>query len=110
MRIGLHTGEVLRHADDFFGHAVNIAARVAAVAHGNGTPVSSLVHELTRSLGTFHFGEPRSVQLRGLPGEHRLYPLVWADAHEELFRTTTELRSVLDRGARERQSVSRGPS
>ena len=80
VRIGLHTGEVLRHADDFFGNAVNKAARVAAAADGNEILVSSLVHELTRSLGTFQFGEPRSVQLKGLPGEHRLYPLVWADA------------------------------
>jgi class 3 adenylate cyclase len=76
VRIGLHTGEVLREADDFFGHAVITAARVAAAANGNEILVSSLVHELTRSLGAFQFGEPRSVQLKGL-GDHQLFPVIW---------------------------------
>lgn len=77
VRIGLHTGEVLRHADDFFGHAVIMAARVAAAAHGNEILASSLVMELTRSLGTFEFGEARTAELKGIPGAHQLFPLVW---------------------------------
>jgi adenylate cyclase len=77
VRIGLHTGEVLRDADDFFGHAVIIAARVAAAAKGNEILVSSLVNELTRGIGTFEFGEPRSVQLKGIPGERQVFPLIW---------------------------------
>jgi class 3 adenylate cyclase len=80
VRIGLHTGEALRHADDFFGNAVITAARVAAAADGNEILVSSLVHELTRSLGTFEFGEPRSVQFKGLPGDHNVFPVTWDDA------------------------------
>ena len=77
LRIGLHTGEVLRQADDFFGHAVITAARVAAAAKGNEILVSSLVHELTRSVGSFQFEEPRIAQLKGLPGEHQLFPVIW---------------------------------
>jgi class 3 adenylate cyclase/ketosteroid isomerase-like protein len=82
VRIGLHTGEVLRDADDFFGHAVIIAARIAAAAEGNEVLVSSLVNELTRGVGTFKFGEPRSVQLEGFPGERQVFPLIWrAEEH-----------------------------
>ena len=77
MRIGLHTGDVLRQADDIFGHAVITAARVAAAANGNEILVSSLVHELTRSLGSFQFDEPRVAQLKGLPGDHQLFPVIW---------------------------------
>jgi adenylate cyclase len=80
VRIGLHTGEVLRQADDFFGHAVIMAARVAAEAHGNEILVSSLVRELTGSVGTFEFGEPRTASLKGIPGEHELFPLLWRGA------------------------------
>jgi class 3 adenylate cyclase len=76
-RIGLHTGEVLRQADDIFGHAVITAARVAAAADGNEILVSSLVHELTRTLGSFQFGEPRVAQLKGIPGDHQLFPVLW---------------------------------
>jgi adenylate cyclase len=78
LRIGLHTGEVLRRADDFFGRAVIMAARVAAAARGSEILVSSLVAELTRSLGTFEFGEPRAAELKGIPGSHQLFPLVWS--------------------------------
>lgn len=77
VRIGLHTGEVLRGADDFFGHAVIIAARVAAAADGNEILVSSLVNELTRGIGTFEFGEPRTVELKGIPGDRQVFPLIW---------------------------------
>jgi class 3 adenylate cyclase/ketosteroid isomerase-like protein len=77
VRIGVHSGEVLRHADDFYGHHVNVAARVAGAASGTEILASSLVHELTRSLGAFEFAEPRTVRLRGISGEHQLYPLMW---------------------------------
>jgi adenylate cyclase len=80
VRIGVHTGEALRDADDFFGHTVIIAARVAAAAQGNEILVSSLVNELTCNVGTFEFGEPRSVTLQGIPGDRQVFPLVWQTA------------------------------
>jgi len=80
LRIGLHTGEVLREADDFYGRAVIMAARVAAQAHGNEILASSVVVELTQSLGFFEFGEPRSADLKGLPGTHQLFPVLWRAA------------------------------
>jgi class 3 adenylate cyclase len=76
VRIGPHTGEVLRDSDDFFGNAVITAARVAGEAEGNEILVSSLVHELTRTLGTFHFGPPRAVELKGLEGKRDLFPII----------------------------------
>ena len=70
----MHTGEILREADDFFGQAVNYAARVAAAAGGDEIMVSSLVRDLVGS-AEFAFGEPREVELRGFAGLHRVYPL-----------------------------------
>jgi class 3 adenylate cyclase len=75
LRIGLHTGEVLREADDFFGRTVIMAARVSAKANGNEILVSSVVAELTGD--SFEFGEPRLTELKGLPGAHQLFPVVW---------------------------------
>src|SRR3989337_1646141 len=34
VRIGLHTGEVIREGEDFFGKHVNLAARIAGPASG----------------------------------------------------------------------------
>ena len=77
VRIGLHTGEPVRKADDFFGRAVIMAARVAGQADGGEILASSLVTELTSSLGTFAFSRPRIVELKGIPGKHRLFPVEW---------------------------------
>src|SRR5688500_14566129 len=55
VRIGLHVGETVREAEDFFGHAVNYAARVASSARGGEIVVSSLVHDLLAQTGEFHF-------------------------------------------------------
>jgi len=74
IRVGVHTGEVLREADDFFGQAVNYAARVAASAGGDEIVVSGVVRDLVSS-PDFTFGTPRDVELRGFAGVHRVYPL-----------------------------------
>jgi class 3 adenylate cyclase/ketosteroid isomerase-like protein len=74
IRVGVHTGEILREADDFFGQAVNYAARVAAAAGGDEIVVSSLVRDLVGS-AEFAFGEPREVEFKGFAGLHRVYPL-----------------------------------
>jgi class 3 adenylate cyclase len=84
VRIGLHSGEALRDAGDFFGHTVIVAARIAGAAQQDEILVSSLVNDLTRNVDRFDFGDPRSIPLAGLPGEHRLFPLRWrapSDSH-----------------------------
>jgi class 3 adenylate cyclase len=77
LRVGVHTGEVLRQSDDYFGRAVITAARVAAAAQGDEVLASSIVVELTENVEAFTFGEPRSEVLKGLPGLHALFPLMW---------------------------------
>ena len=77
MRIGLHTGEVIREGEDFFGKHVNLAARIAGQASGGEILVSSLLKELTDSGGDIPFGEGRVVELKGLSGSHQVYEVVW---------------------------------
>ncbi|MDJ0769603.1 MAG: BTAD domain-containing putative transcriptional regulator [Ilumatobacter sp.] len=77
LRIGLHTGEAEERADDYFGPAVNTAARIAAAGHGGQTLLSDVTATLLgRSdlldLGSFRFdgavANLRVVQLD--EGEH----------------------------------------
>ena len=72
VRIGLHTGEPLREGNDFFGTDVNVAARVAAAAEGGQILVSGLTRDLLGSGGGVIFGPARTVELKGLPGQHTL--------------------------------------
>ncbi len=77
VRIGLHTGEAIKEADDFFGKNVILAARIASQAQGGEILVSSLLKELTESGGDIAFGEGREVELKGLSGRHRVFDVVW---------------------------------
>ena len=73
VRIGLHTGEVLKDADKFFGKTVILAARVAAQAEGGEILVSSLLKDLTESVGDIRFGEAREAALKGISETQRLF-------------------------------------
>jgi adenylate cyclase len=75
VRIGLHVGETTREADDFFGHAVNYAARIASSAAGGEIVVSALVHGLLAPTGEFEFDPAREVELKGVEGLQKIYPL-----------------------------------
>ena len=77
LRIGLHTGEVIREENDLFGRSVILAARIADEAEGDAILVSSLLKELVDSSGEFCFGPPRTVELKGLQGVHVLHPVLW---------------------------------
>jgi len=78
VRIGAHTGEAVREADDILGHAVNYAARVAASATGGEIVASSLIHGLLGTTGEFTFEEPPSIELKGIAGQQLVYPVAWA--------------------------------
>jgi class 3 adenylate cyclase len=77
VRIGLHTGEALRDAEKFFGRTVILASRIAGEAEGGQILVSSLLKELTRSLGDIRFGEARTVALKGIAEPQELALVDW---------------------------------
>ncbi len=77
VRIGLHVGETINESSDFFGKAVILAARIAALARGGEILVSSTLHDLTESAGDLKFTDAGTFQLKGLAGTHRLYRAIW---------------------------------
>ena len=77
VRIGIHTGEAIREANDFFGKTVIVAARIAHEAQGGEILVSSMVRELAESTGQFAFDSGRDVELKGIAGTHRLFAVRW---------------------------------
>ena len=75
VRIGLHVGEPVREANDFFGHTVNYAARVAssaAVARSSSRRSCTTCSQT----GEFEFAEARSVELKGIEGAQVVYPVI----------------------------------
>jgi class 3 adenylate cyclase len=72
VRAGLHTGEVEVADGKVAGIAVNIGARVAARADAGEVLVSSTVRDLVAGSG-LQFDERGTAELKGVPGEWRLY-------------------------------------
>ena len=79
VRIGLHTGEVLQEAQDFFGRNVILAARIAAQAKGGQVLASALLKDLTAGSREFTFQAERSMVLKGLSGTHRVFEVKWQE-------------------------------
>ena len=79
VRVGVHTGEVIAEDGDIFGRHVMLAARVGGLAEGGQILVSSLVREIAAARGDLAFGEPVIVTLKGIEGEHQVYPLLWEE-------------------------------
>ena len=78
VRVGVHTGEVVKTDDDYFGFTVNKTARLAAAAAGGQILVSDTVHALIAQAPEFTLGNPVSLDLKGLPGAHQAYSLTAA--------------------------------
>jgi class 3 adenylate cyclase len=72
LRAGLHTGECELHDDKVAGIAVSIGARVAGLAAPGEVLVSSTVKDLVAGSG-IEFNDRGEHELRGVPGEWRLY-------------------------------------
>jgi pimeloyl-ACP methyl ester carboxylesterase len=72
VRAGLHTGECELSGDDVRGMAVNIGARVGALAGANEVLVSSTVKDLVVG-ADLRFAERGEHGLKGVPGKWRLY-------------------------------------
>jgi class 3 adenylate cyclase len=84
VRMGLHTGEVIAEAGDFFGKNVILAARVAAEAAGGEILVSERMREAAEDHGSegpqgtqLRFEAARDLELKGLAGSHRVYRAAW---------------------------------
>ena len=75
VRIGVHTGDVMP-GDDYLGLMVNKAARVAAAAAGGQILASTSTAGMVNPT-QFGFGDPMTVELKGLSGTHQVVPLTW---------------------------------
>jgi class 3 adenylate cyclase len=83
VRIGLHTGEVIRDRDDFFGITVVLAARIAAHAGPDEVLVSAATARLVaHDRREQWFDAGRALELKGLSGEHRVYAALWRELPE----------------------------
>lgn len=73
VRVGVHVGKAIEKDGDLFGRDVALAARVAAEAVGGEILASDAVHDAVAGIEDLHLIEAQTVELKGLPGEYRLW-------------------------------------
>lgn len=79
VRVGLHTGELVREEDDFYGRHVNFAARVASQAAAGEVLVSSLFRDVVEPSGEFRFESRGKRALKGFAGKHQVFAVTQAE-------------------------------
>jgi adenylate cyclase len=75
VRFGVHMGTSVRRGDDLFGLNVAVAARVAGQASGGEILVSDSVRDALEGVPDIQLCTPREVELKGLRGTHKVYPV-----------------------------------
>jgi predicted ATPase/class 3 adenylate cyclase len=85
VRCGLHAGVIERRDNDFFGSAVNRAARIMSVAHGGQMLVSHAVAELVRDRlpAGVSLRDLGPVRLRNLSAPERVWQVIELTLRED---------------------------
>jgi class 3 adenylate cyclase len=89
IRAGLHIGEVETSGQQVTGIAVHIGARLLALAGPEEVLVSGTLRDLVAGSGQ-EFEDRGSHELKGVPGEWRVYALVLPHLDEAVVSTTEE--------------------
>ncbi len=93
VRIGLHTGQALIKEDgDVFGDAVNVAARVAAIAKGDQIITTSDTIEALSPLFQSSCRQFDRISLKGKSEETIIYEVLWES--DGVTRMSTIIHSV----------------
>jgi class 3 adenylate cyclase len=72
-RIGVHVGDIIVHGDNLFGDAVNVAARLEALAEPGGICISAAVREHIGTNRTVGFVDLGPQQLKNISQSIRAY-------------------------------------
>ena len=79
VHIGIHTGDALDEGDDYLGHTVIVASRLADAAGAGEILVSSLSEQLVQGSGEFAFSGHRETRLKGMERAQPSATLAWVE-------------------------------
>src|SRR5262245_62400047 len=75
-RIGVHVGDIMIQGDNLFGDAVNVAARLEALAEPGGICISRVVRDQIRDKLPYAFGDMGEQQVKNSARPVRTYVLL----------------------------------
>jgi class 3 adenylate cyclase len=105
VRVGLHTGELVREEDDFYGWHVNFAARVASQAAAGEVLVSSLFRDVVEPSGELKFQTRGKRALKGFKGKHEVFAVTKADEEHRRRKPARQVRQRIEPGGKGRNGL-----
>lgn len=94
IRVGVHTGPVIRRHRDVLGRNVNVARRITSAAAGGQVLVSAAVKLLADPDGSLYGGPPATLRLRGIAEPQVVFDLTAHPAFSTRNVTTSGHISV----------------
>jgi len=94
IRVGLHYGNTIAKNNDIFGDAVNIAARMAAIARANQ---SITTENFVRLLSGDLKSRTRlfdSTRIKGIDEEINIYQILWEEDNVTTFATAQHIQQI----------------
>lgn len=77
LRLGMHTGPVLRQGESLYGRTMILAFRIADRARAGEVLVSTATRDALRELGHLRFDRGRRVRLKGFTEPQLVHRLLW---------------------------------
>ncbi|SVD62660.1 uncharacterized protein METZ01_LOCUS415514, partial [marine metagenome] len=94
IRIGLHTGEVIRKDDDLFGHDVNLCSRIESVSPKGGIAASSQLIEFIKNQSNFYIREMGYIKMKNIVNPQQIYK-VYINEDDYLSESDKQLQTYL---------------
>ncbi len=94
IRIGLHFGNIIEKDNDIFGDAVNIAARMAAIAKTNQSITTESFVNLLSSDTKSRTRLFDSARVKGIDKEIKIYQLLWEEGNVTTFATAQHIQQI----------------
>ena len=77
LRVGVHTGQVLRQGESFYGRTMILAFRIADRARPAEVLVSSATRDALRSVSDVRLDRGRRIRLKGFAEAQQVHRLLW---------------------------------
>lgn len=94
IRVGLHYGSTIAKDNDIFGDAVNIAARMAAIAKANQSITTESFIKLLSSASKSKTRLFDSARVKGIDEEIRIYQILWEEGNVTTFATAQHIQQI----------------
>ena len=94
IRVGLHYGNTIEKDNDIFGDAVNIAARMAAIAKANQSITTENFVELLSSNTKSKTRLFDNARVKGIDEEIKIYQILWEEGNVTTFATGQHIQQI----------------